>query len=137
MTGTDWLDQLEQKAAAATAGEWETVEEQTIHSATGGVIGETWEDADAEFIAAANPTVVQTLINEVRRWKTAWEMAEPILTERDALAAKVARVEALASEWEEKAGPDSRAYAAFGQQVVTVPFAVSEIRAALADGSDQ
>ena len=39
------------------------------------------------------------------RWKAAWEMALPLLTERDALAAKVAAVEALAAETEQAGDP--------------------------------
>jgi len=46
--------------------------------------------------------------------------------------ATIAAVQSLADEWERKAGPESRAWSVFGQQVVSVPFAVEQIRAALA-----
>jgi len=44
-------------------------------------------------------------------------------------AALRARIEALADEWEQKAGEGSEAWRVFGAQVVSVPFMVSTLRA--------
>jgi len=59
-----------------------------------------WPRTEAEAT-----TTILRLIGEVHRWKAAWEMAAPLLTERDELAAKVAAVEALADETEQAGDP--------------------------------
>jgi hypothetical protein len=57
--------------------------------------------------------------------------AEAAEAREQALGQTVARVEALVDEWEERAGEQSSAWRAFGPQVLTVPFAVVSLRAAL------
>lgn len=73
------------------------------------------------------------------RWKAAWEMALPLLAERDALAAKVARVEALADEWERRAQldestADARAWFSdeVRQHAAVLSNRAKDLRAALA-----
>ena len=92
MTADDFAD-LARHAEAATPGPWrragtyvETVPEFDLHRFD--VMGidvakATMTEADAEFIAAANPATILRLIED-----------------RDALAARLAAVEALADEWE-------------------------------------
>src|SRR5690606_19192232 len=98
------IDDLERKAKAATPGPWSADgygNGQQVTGATGTVFTDTLAfHEDAEFIAAANPAAILRLIGELRRWKAAWEMASPLLTERDELSAKVARAEALARKWD-------------------------------------
>ena len=67
-----------------------------------------------------------------------FEAVERIVATREAAAAVqaraevVARVEALADEWERLAGAESEAWRVFGPQTLSVPFAVEQVRAALA-----
>ena len=56
-------------------------------------------ERDAQALAAAGFGHVASVEAERDRWKAAWEMADPILTERDRLAARVAAVRALADDW--------------------------------------
>ena len=67
------------------------------------------------------------------------DRAQEMEVSRDAVAAelrgrdeKLAKVGDLADEWESKAGPDSNAERVFGRQVVSVEYAVAQIRAAVA-----
>lgn len=70
--------------------------------------------------------------NRERDRRQAAEAEVERLTERaEAAEAALARVEALAEEWERKAGPESNAWSAYGPQSVSVPFAVQQIRAAM------
>jgi len=113
VTDTDW-DQLAALAQAATPGPWEARREDSdqvivVHDreyvseiADIGVAGMPRVEEDAEFIAAANPQTILRLIYEVQRWKAAWEMASPLLTERDALAARLAAVRETFTAWEEE-----------------------------------
>lgn len=59
---------------------------------------------------------------------------EVVAARIEELEVAVARVLALASEWEFGAGPDSRAWAVLGPQKVSVPFAVRSIRDAVEGG---
>ena len=58
--------------------------------------------------------------------------ARALLAEVEALNARLQAVQDLADKWERDAGPDSRARAVYGRQVLSVEFAVAEIRAAAA-----
>lgn len=68
---------------------------------------------DAQFVAAAR-SLVPELVTEVER-----------------LRGQEERLRALTDKWMADAGPDSKAHNVFGEQVVTVVFAVDSIRAAL------
>ena len=59
------------------------------------------------------------------------ETAEKYLARALAAEDRLAAVKALADKWEADAGPDSQAWKVFGPQVVSVPFAVEQIRSAL------
>ena len=150
---TDWttarvtpemLAELRRLAEAATPGPWEAF------GAVGGRRGERWlgvttdmratESAragdvfaaqdctrqDALFIAAANPAVVLALLDAA--------------AERDALAAKVERVRALADEWTYNGGfgwdDDSHAYGT-DCVVQALDYAAAELRRALDEEPQQ
>lgn len=118
---SDWIDDLERKAKAATPGPWEVDDDDCgFASPDAPMVATPWVAGrrthivgsparphgkplpeDAEFIAAANPVTILRLIGQVRRWKAAWEMASPLLTECDALAAKVAEIAAERDQWRE------------------------------------
>ena len=109
---TNWIEDLEQKAAAATDGEWvasiSTFRDRgdvRVKGEWGPQAGITYNvprPADAEFIAAANPHTVQRLLRTLDEAGTeamhARDLASLLREERDALAAKIARVEALAEK---------------------------------------
>lgn len=66
------LDDLERKADAATPGPWECrvtpiIECSTLRWAQGDMADPGRHEADAAFIAAANPATVKALIAEIRR----------------------------------------------------------------------
>lgn len=62
-------------------------------------------DQIAQALAAAGFGHVASVEAERDRWKAAWEMADPLLTEHDRLAAQVAAVrDVLAEHWDWKAG---------------------------------
>ena len=92
------LAELRRLAEAATPGPWRTeylmgAGNDLLTAIVAGratpddlrVIGSTLAERDGKFIAAANPSVVLALLDAA--------------AERDALAAKVERVRALADEW--------------------------------------
>lgn len=123
---SDWIDDLERKAKAATPGPWVADHSEEDNSAVKQE-GRAWWDglafcgrpADAKFIAAVNPTTILRLIEAARRAEdynaeaerhagrvVALEAQNEDLTaERDKLAAKVAAVEALADETEQAGDP--------------------------------
>lgn len=68
---------------------------------------------------------------EVHRWRAAWDMALPLLIERDELAAKVARVEALADEWDRE---NLRRPASDGPVTAYLHECAIELRAVLSEG---
>lgn len=126
VTAADWIDNLARLAEAATPGPWVADHSEEDNSAVKQE-GRAWWDglafcgrpADAKFIAAVNPTTILRLIEAARRAEdynaeaerhavrvVALEVQNEDLTaERDALAAKVARVEALAAETEQAGDP--------------------------------
>ena len=111
------LDEIKARADVATPGPWHAWDRGIgweVHKgeecapgcgrscdALNGEVRDTFTRADAEFIAAAREDE-PWLVSEVER----------LTAERDALAAQVARVEALAGQWERLAdtaiNPDSR-----------------------------
>ena len=111
------LDEIKARADVATPGPWHAWDRGIgweVHKgeecapgcgrscdALNGEFRDTFTRADAEFIAAAREDE-PWLVSEVER----------LTAERDALAAQVARVEALAGQWERLAdtaiNPDSR-----------------------------
>lgn len=154
MTDTDWLDQLEQKAAAATPGPWFAGDAWVYtgpiypdDNRLSDVLGMKFADParataererglrNAEFIAAANPHTVQRLLRALDEAGTeamhARDLVSLLREERDTLRSKVAAVEALEGQWRRLA-----------EQVVgdaesreLLYAAARNLRAALADGS--
>ena len=89
---TDWtttpemLAELRRLAEAATPGPWATAAFQLVIDVARRIdVGMCGHRDDAAFIAAANPATVLALLDAA--------------AERDALAAAVERVRALADEW--------------------------------------
>ncbi len=78
-----------------------------------GTIYNVWFDVKAEDVEL-NLNDIETILAELRKRDEA-----------------LARVEALADEWESQAGPGTRAEEVFGLQKVSVGFAVKSIRTAV------
>src|SRR5690625_557993 len=148
---SDWIDDLERKAKAATPGPWYAwdrgvgwliaLDPDGDVRLPEGMRTDLGRREDAEFIAAANPTAILRLIEDLRRtksgartlgriieqqnrdaldasgmhhvvdetgdgdWEVVWEALALLRPERDALAARLAAVEALADETEQAGDP--------------------------------
>lgn len=111
---SDWIDDLERKAKAATPGPWSADgygSGQQVTGATGTIFADKLAlHEDAKFIAAADPDTILRLIKQAQNYNAeadrhasrvvAMEAENEDLTaERDALAARLAAVEALADKW--------------------------------------
>ena len=109
MTAAEW-DDLARLAEAATPGDWEVRRDSGCSWIAAGsdedptVIADYLTVADAEFIAAANPTTILRLIRElqVAERKARGFAYDLRITEAvsDQRAARLAAVEALVAEWE-------------------------------------
>lgn len=108
---SDDLDRLDKLAEAATPGPWAWHSRQTVDGDSWAVFDCTdhalavnrdgWVP-DAEFIAAANPTVVRELIKRVRKAARAHRLVAKLYgkatAERDAALAREAKVRELHME---------------------------------------
>ena len=151
MTAADWIDDLERKAKAATPGPWSADgygSGQQVTGATGTIFADKLAlHEDAKFIAAADPDTILRLIKQAQNYNAeadrhasrvvAMEAENEDLTaERDALAARLAAVEALLADgpdtWE---GYDTRdiGHAFLAESVLDF---TADLRAALAAPTD-
>lgn len=64
-------------------------------------------------------------------WMLIFERLAELRPQRDEARAQVDRVRALVDGWLLKAGPESKAHNVYGEQMVTVKFAVESIRDAI------
>ena len=106
MTAADWIDNLERKAKAATPGPWSADgygSGQQVTGATGTIFADTLAfHEDAEFIAAADPDTVLSLIDENRNLRHTTKADLKYLRR---LEARLAAVEALADVTERAGDP--------------------------------
>ncbi len=79
------LDELERLAKAATPGPWHStrlgdVSPEDEHDP---LICEPMSDADAAFIASANPSTILALITEVRALRARWRTCADVIPDGD------------------------------------------------------
>jgi hypothetical protein len=129
------LDKLEELAKAATAGEWLFspwhIEEgaSAVRHKDGWIVANTSSDANAAFIAAANPSAILSLLSDLAALAAENEkMREALTPSGDTKAAYHGEFKFQVTSWRENDDEEWEKYLAD----VTVPWTtVKEIMAAI------